>query len=222
MESSRHRRSRRKERRTARLSLAVCLAIAAAAFLVAPPAARSDLVFYDPDFDISMGLLTFQNIEGTDIQPVVYFGGYFSMKNPIFVNSFNVDNIYNIIEAGFGFTDISFDDGSGSTQKELLLTVPFFVDFAYRLRLSERFSLFPFVGSGFVLTDVMERSGVSESSDTKAEINPVIKTGIEFRYLTTRRNALKLKIDYGLLFIEDVPDGYIEFVKIRFPFPFIP
>jgi hypothetical protein len=176
-----------------------------------------NLVFYDPDLDFSMGLLAY-SIPGSPltIHPGPFAAGYFSLRNPILVNYFNLNNVYNILEAGLAINRMDY---MGS--ESLLLTAPILVDFAYRIRFGERFAMLPFVGSGIFLIDTVVEGG----SDPPLQVYPVLKTGVELRYRLKSGVWLKLKGDYGVMFVNDdpnVPDGYAQFLRIRFPVPFIP
>jgi hypothetical protein len=145
--------------------------------------------------------------------PGPFVCGYFSLQNPLMVNYLNINNLYNIVEAGMAVNP--FDRGP---EEGLLLTFPATVDFAYRVRLGERFSLLPFVGTGVNLLKVFD-------SEDPLKVYPVVKTGLELRYRTARGASLKLKLDYGIVFVDDaeeVPEGYMHFFRVRFPAPFIP
>ena len=34
--------------------------------------------------------------------------------------------------------------------------------------------------------------------------------------------ALKVKVSYGIMFVDEIESGFIQFLKVRFPVPFIP
>ncbi len=204
-------------------------AVVAAAVLVllfalsplAPAPAHADLVFYDPDLDISMGMLAY-DIPGLQVlpenmrvhtQPGPFVGGYFSLQNPLLVNYLHIHNLYNIVEAGIAVNRYERGPETG-----LLLSFPVAVDFAYRIRLGERFSLLPFVGTGVTLLKVYD-------SEDPLRVYPLVKTGLELRYRTAGGSSLKLKLDYGIMFVDDleeVPEGYMQFLRVRLPVPFIP
>ena len=183
--------------------------------------AEADLVFYDPDLDISMGMLAY-DIPGLEVlpesmrvytRPGPFVGGYFSLQNPLMVNHLHIHSLYNIFEAGMAVN--RYERGSESG---LLLSFPASVDFAYRIRMGERFSAFPFVSTGITLVKVYD-------SEDPLEVYPLVKAGLELRYRTAGGASLKLKLDYGIMFItdlEEIPEGYMQFLRVRFPVPFIP
>jgi len=188
----------------------------ALAFLLLFPGggAFSDILAYDPEVDISLG--TFSYLMGEEqnapsIKTGPYLGGYLSMKSPIFTYFFNSENVYNIFEAGFSVNEI---EEQSSTY--YLVNIPISVDFAYRIPVLPKFSILPFVGVGLGL------SFNSGGGNTGPPIYTFIKTGVEIRYLMWKDTHLKVKVDYGIAFVNETETGFVPFLRVRFPIPFIP
>lgn len=180
------------------------------------PCIRSfaDILEYDPEVDISLGTFSFlggDDQNAPDIQTGPYLGGYVSMKSPIFTYFFGSENVYNIFEAGLSVNEIRDQYGS-----IYMVTIPASVDFAYRITVLPKFSILPFVGLGLGFT---VNTGQQEEGPT---LYPFIKTGVEIRYLLWEGTHLRFKVDYGIAFVNQVETGFIPFLRVRFPIPFIP
>ncbi len=185
--------------------------------IVCPRPSKASLIFYDPDFDISMSYLGYFAKEGEnspDIRPGIYFGGYLSMKSPLFANYFRTQRIYNIFEAGAALNEITIDTSTGD--RDLLITVPILVDFAYKLNVTKKLLFFPFIGTGFSFTHI---PNIDENS---TNLSPLMTVGAQLKYLVNDRTSLKVKFDYGIALDNRTESGVIQFIKVRFPVPFIP
>jgi len=199
------------------ITVIIILLSAAGLLIIFPPTLRASLIFYDPDFDISMSCLSYFSGEGEnnpDIRPGIYFGGYLSMKSPLFANYFKTLRIYNIFEAGVALNEITIDTGTGD--RELLISVPLVVDFAYRLNITKKLLFFPFIGAGFTFTHI---PNIDENS---TNFSPLMTVGAELKYVVTDTTSLKIKFDYGIALDNRTESGIIQFIKVRFPVPFIP
>jgi len=181
--------------------------------LAKPSTVQANIVLYDPDIDISMGMLYYISAGDDDmpkILPGPYIGGYFSLKSPVFTNYFDIECIYNIVEVGICVNEMG-------DERDLLLTIPLHIDFAYKIRISEKFSFSPFLGTGFSITYFR-----GESEDGSFNLHPVIKIGLELKYKILQHSSLKMKLDYGLIIDDRAEREYIRFLKLKFPVPFIP
>jgi hypothetical protein len=182
--------------------------------LLLPSIAQSDILEYDPELDMALGIFDFFTGEGTNapvIKPGPYFGAYLSMKSPIFTYFFNSENIYNIFELGCAVNEMKEEFGSF-----YMVNVPLSVDFAYNLDLFPKFAILPFVGFGVgLIFNPHEPAG-------GVPLYPFIKTGVEIRYLMWKGTHLRFKIDYGIAFVNEAEEGFVPFLKVRFPIPFIP
>jgi len=163
--------------------------------LIAPVRSRGDIIFYDPDVDISVGLFNyFINADDItpDIKPGIYVGAYLSLKSPFFSDFFNTERLYSIFEAGVALSDIENESAS-------FITIPLHVDLAYRMRIRPKLHLLPFIGTGLHIT-----------------YN-------ELRWGAYKNTTIKLvKLNYGLIFDGRVQSGYVQYLQLRFPIPFIP
>jgi hypothetical protein len=182
--------------------------------LLFPSLAHSDILEYDPELDIALGMFDYFTGEGANvpaIKPGPYLGAYLSMKSPIFAYFFDSENIYNIFELGCAVNEINEEFGSF-----YIVNIPLSVDFAYSLNLFPKFSILPFVGFGFGLNIF------SGEHDAGIPLYPFIKTGVEIRYLMWKGTHLRFKIDYGIAFVNEAESGFVPFLRVRFPIPFIP
>lgn len=181
--------------------------------LLLPLPVSGGIVFYNPDIDISLAI--FDYIGNDDSFPVVhpgfYLGAYLSMKSPFFTNYFNARRIHTIIETGLALNEIEREN----MENDLLFSIPLQFDLAYRVDLTKRLSFAPFLGTGLNLM-------YNEGFEVPLHINFVLQTGLELRYFLWKETWLKLKLDYGILFENRVERGYIQFIKIKMPLPFIP
>ena len=204
----------RKRNRQANIKRLFLLIVPAVLLLFPLQGAFADLLEYDPEVDISLGTFSYflgEDQNGPNIKTGPYLGGYLSMKSPIFSYFFSSENVYNIFEAGFSLNEIE-----EPSDKYYLLNFPFSVDFAYGISVSPKFSILPFVGAGF---------GAIVNTRYGAEGVPLytfVKTGVEIRYLMWDKTHLRVKIDYGISFINEVETGFVPFLRVRFPIPFIP
>ncbi len=206
-----------RQKRNRILISGILLLLAAGLLTISPVTAKCSLIFYDPDFDISMGSISYFAGSGENnpvISPGIYFGGYLGMKSPLFANYFKTQRIYNIFEVGLALNEITMDPDSGD--RELLITVPLLIDFAYRLNITKKFLFLPFAGMGFSFTHIPH---ISENS---TNISPLITVGAQLKYLITDTTSLKLQFDYGIALDNRTDSGIIQFIKVRFPVPFIP
>ena len=97
-----------------------------------------------------------------------------------------------------------------------IINVPVSVDFAYKFELFPKFSILPFVGLGVGL------NFSSRGPEEGFPLYPFIKTGVELRYLMWEDTHLRFKIDYGIAFVSEDETGFVPFLRVRFPIPFIP
>ncbi|UCB46851.1 MAG: hypothetical protein JSV25_05370 [Spirochaetota bacterium] len=182
--------------------------------LLFPSLACPDIFEYDPELDVALGMLGYFQGDGENvpsIKPGPYIGAYLSMKSPIFVYFFNSENVYNMFEAGVAVNEIKEQVGSS-----YIVNIPVSVDFAYSFEAFPKFSILPFVGFGVGLNLSSRGSGES------FPLYPFVKTGFELRYLLWEDTHLRFKLDYGIAFISEVETGFIPFLKVRFPLPFLP
>jgi len=192
--------------------LFVCL------FAALPFPVFADLSYYDPDFDVSMGLFhyTSKDIEEADVYPGLYFGGYYSGKSFLLTNYFNTKQLYTIYEAGIVQNGIDIPDYENENMEgAVITTIPLHADLAFRIRVTRRFFLSPFVGTGIHFV-------YCEPAEDQFRVHPVLQFGAEFRYRLWSRTSLKLKFDYGYAFDSRYETGFIRYLRVRFPFPFIP
>ena len=181
--------------------------------------ASSNIILYDPEIDVSMSLYQ-PMINSGDTAPNigmgVYFGGYLSRKSRFFTDYFNAERIYTIFEAGFAVNPIQDEDS-------YYVTIPFHVDFAYRIG-QGRFSFLPFVGLGMNVTfnDYLSDPSYNESFKDGPNGAFSVGTGFELRWKILTYSALRLKFDYGILFDGRVESGYMYYMRLRIPIPFIP
>jgi hypothetical protein len=174
---------------------------------------------YDPEIDISLGLINYMytpiDLESptADLPEIgmgLYGGGYLGLKSPLFTFFFNTENIYTTYEAGLAFNRL----GAG----DLLISVPLVVDLSYRLSLFRRkkFALQPFAGTG------VDMIGSNRDNTFVWQIHYLVNAGLEIRYVAWDNTTLKIKASYGIIFVDDLESGFMHFIKVRFPVPFIP
>jgi hypothetical protein len=179
-----------------------------------PSVSHADIIAYDPELDIVLGTFSYLTGDGPnmpDFRTGPYFGGYLSMKSPIFVYFFDTENVYNIFEAGFAVNEIVEPDKS-----YYIINIPVSVDFAYCIPLFSKFSVLPFVGLGLGLSIGTAREGEGPP------IYPFFKTGVELRYLLWDGTHMRIKIDYGVALVNEIETGAMPFLRVRIPIPFIP
>jgi len=177
-----------------------------------PSEAMGDIAQYDTDIDISVSTFNYMFKESdniTDIKTGLYFGLYLSFKSPIFINYFDLENIYNVIELGSSFNEIN-------STSNYIVSFPLFFDFAYKIAFLKKLSFFPSFGLGFntVINNDKEHDIM--------RIDTLVKSGIELKYLVWEETYLKLKLDYGIFFDNTLNSGMGYFLKIRIPFIFLP
>lgn len=176
--------------------------------------AFADILTYDPEIDMVLGTFSFFGGPEKNMPPIKtgpYLGGYLSMKSPIFTYFFNTENVYNFFEVGCSVNEIEEQYGSS-----YIVNVPISVDFAYKIPILPKFSILPFVGFGLGLNFGPRQEGEG------LPLYPFIKTGIELRYLMWKGTHMRVKVDYGVAFVNEVETGVIPFLRVRFPIPFIP
>jgi hypothetical protein len=185
-----------------------------------PADSRADIILYDPQVDISMSIYYPLFNEGDiapNIRPGIYFGGYFSRRSRFFSDYFNSERVYTIFEAGVAVNPIENEDS-------LFITIPLHVNFAYRIGRGSKFSFLPFVGTGLNITynDYLSNPQYNEIFRDRPYLGAVLALGFELRWPILKRSALRVKVDYGLVFDGRVTSGYTQFLRIRLPLPFIP
>lgn len=195
------------------------LITAALFFQLAANWATADLVLYDPEIDVSMSLYKpMINSDDTapDIAMGVYFGGYLSRKSRFFTDYFNAERIYTIFEGGIAINPIREEDSN-------YVTIPLQVDIAYRIG-SGRLSFLPFISLGlnFTFNSYLSDPAYNESFKDGPHAAFSVGTGFELRWTILTYSALRLKFDYGILFDGRVESGYMPYVRLRLPLPFIP
>jgi hypothetical protein len=181
--------------------------------------AVADLILYDPEIDVSISLykpLINEGDTAPDIGMGVYFGGYLSRKSRFFTDYFNAERIYTIIEGGIAINPIQDEDSN-------YVTVPIHVDIAYRIG-SGKFSFLPFisVGLNFTFNSYLNDPAYNESFRDGPNGAFSVGTGFELRRTILTYSALRLKFDYGFLFDGRVESGYMHYMRLRMPLPFIP
>jgi hypothetical protein len=167
---------------------------------------------YEPDIDVSVGTFNYLFNEGDSVPDIgtgMFFSGYLSMKSPLFTFFFNTKNIYSTYEAGFVYN-------KGVSDDVYLISIPATVELSYRIPLSRRFSLHPFVGTGI--------DTVKSPDDGNVDWNVyyLLDGGLEIKYKIWQDTFLKLKFTYGMVFVDSLTSGYAHYIKVRFPVPFIP
>ena len=174
---------------------------------------------YDPEIDISVGVINYMYTPMDLASPTanlpelsmgLYGGGYLGLKSPLFTFFFNADNMYTTYEAGVAYNQIGT---SG-----YFISVPLTVDLAYRISLfkKKKFALQPFVGTGF---DVIISS---ENNNSFLQAHYLVNAGLEIKYFAWGDTPLKIKASYGVIFVDDLESGFMHFIKVRFPVPFLP
>jgi hypothetical protein len=186
---------------------------------ILPGTGTAAITDYDPEIDISVGLLNYMYTPLDLKSPTanlpelgmgLYAGGYLGLKSPLFTFFFNSQNIRTTYEAGVAFNQI----GAGN----YFISIPLIVDLSYRISLfkKKKFALQPFVGSGF---DVVRSS---ENNDSFWQVHYLVNAGLEIKYFAWDNTSLKIKASYGIIFVDDLESGFMHFIKVRFPVPFIP
>jgi hypothetical protein len=167
---------------------------------------------YEPDIDVSAGTFNYFFNEGDDAPDIgtgVFFSGYLSMKSPLFTFFFNTKNIYSTYEAGFACNRVG-------NEGYYVISIPATVELSCRIPLSRRVSLHPFVGTG--LDTVNSRYNGMDNWN----LYYLFDGGLEVKYSLWRDTFLKLKVTYGIVFVDTLTSGYAHFLRVRFPVPFIP
>jgi len=186
-----------------------------------PTAAPDSATDYDIDIDVCLSSYSYIFNESDiryhesmgddlpDIKTGVYFGGYMSGKNRLLSFFFNLKNVYSMYEFGCALNPLGNEDRT-------LLSIPLTYDLAYRIGLSERVGLFPFVGGGLNLIRI------EYNNSPQWQFFYMVETGLEVKYRIWDTTHLKLRISYGVVFLDQVQIGYMHIIKVRFPVPFIP
>lgn len=186
-------------------------------------AVQAEILDYDRDRDVDISMGTFnyffnkndielEKIQGGSLPEIgtgIFVGGYISSRNRLLAFFFKTDKLYTIYEAGLAINYINNEDS-------YILSFPLTADLAYKIPLSRKLALFPYAGTGF---DFIR----SENNDEATwQLYYLIETGFEVKYSLWSNTKLKMRATYGVLFIDQVESGYMHFLKIRFPIPFIP
>ena len=206
---------RQKQNRILKLSILFLVG----AVLFSPCRTRADLILYDPEIDVSMSLykpLINEGDTAPDISMGIYFGGYMSRKSRFFTDYFNAERIYTIFETGMAINPIRNESSN-------YVTVPMQVDLAYRIG-SGKFSFLPFLSFGlnFTFNDYLSDPAYNESFKDGPNAAFSAGAGFELRWAVMKRSRLRLKFDYGILFDGRVESGYMTYMRLRMPIPFIP
>ena len=210
--------TRQKQNKT--LSCCALFLIGTALFFpLAANRAAADLILYDPAIDVSMSLykpLINESDRAPDIGMGVYFGGYLSRKSRFFTDYFNAERIYTIFEGGVAINPIQNEDSN-------YITIPLQVAIACRIG-SAKFSFLPFisVGLNFTFNRYLNDPAYNESFRDGPNGAFSMGTGFELRRTILKYSALRLKFDYGILFDGRVESGYMPYMRLRMPLPFIP
>lgn len=174
---------------------------------------------YDPEIDISVGIMNYMYTPTDLASPTanlpklkmgLYGGAYLGLKSPLFTFFFNSKNMYTTYEAGVAVNQIGANN--------YFISIPLTIDLSYRISLfkKKKFALQPFIGSGF---DVIRSN---ENNTTSWQVHYLINAGLEIKYFAWDDTSLKIKASYGILFVDDLESGFLQFIKVRFPVPFIP
>jgi hypothetical protein len=186
-----------------------------AAVLLNPQAGRRALGAvsdYDPDIDVSAGTFNYFFNDGDgapSIRTGIFFSGYLSMKSPLFTFFFNTKNIYSTYEAGLAYNTVE----SGSYY---VISIPATVELSYRIPVFKRLSVYPFVGTGLDTVNNLY-NGMNNWN-----FYYLFDGGLEIKYSLWQDTFLKLKVTYGVVFVDTLASGYAHFIRVRFPVPFIP
>lgn len=181
---------------------------------------QGDIIFYDPEIDISLGMFNYLFNEDDIVPPIepgIYFGGYFSLKSRFFSDFFNTEKLYSIFEAGVAISGIENEDVA-------FITIPLHVDIGYQIRLLKKLYFLPTVGTGLHITynESLGDPAYSDQFKDEPHLSPIIGTGFELKWAVFKNSSLKVKFNYGLIFDGRVQSGYAQYFQIRFPVPFIP
>jgi hypothetical protein len=178
---------------------------------------------FEPDTDVDIALGTFnyffnysdreyEEAQGRtlpDIGTGIYFGAYMSSRSRLFTFFFNARNFYSIYEAGVALNMIQDTDS-------FALSVPLTYDLAYRLRVGRKSALYPFAGTGVNVVRTKQTDGYDW------QLYFLVEMGAELKYALWTNTNLKFRATYGLMFIDNVPSGFMHVLKVRFPVPFLP
>lgn len=181
--------------------------------ILLPFRAIGGLTYYSPDIDVSLAVYGYldKNEPFPVVYPGPYLGAYLSMLSPFLSNYFNTRSIYTVVETGLAVNEVERD----YRENDLLFSIPLYYNLSYRVTITKRLSMAPSAGTGM---NIMYNSGF----ERPLHINLVLQTGLEFRYLIWENTCLKLRFDYGVILENRVQKGYIPYIKIKMPFPFIP
>ena len=176
---------------------------------VIPITLQASIGDYNPGVDIDFGNLFLMMRENDSIMPIpgFYYGGHLIMESPILKNNFDTKNIYTIYNLG-----LSGVKGPGSTYVVLLSGM---IEMGYNLKVFKKFNMMFFGGWGFNFIPV-------NYSFIKRSLFLTLNGGIFLRYKLWRDCYLKLKLEAGMLYGSQLDNGYMTYVRIIWPIPFIP
>ena len=186
---------------------------------ILPAALLGAITDYDPEIDISVGIINYMYTpmdlasSTTDLPNLkmgYYGGGYLGLKSPLFTFFFNSENVYTTYEAGVAINQIG--------DSNYFISIPVTIDLSYRFSLfkKKKFLLQPFIGSG---VDVIRSS---KNNTANWQVHYLVDAGLEIKYFAWKDTSLKIKASYGVIFVDDLDSGFMHFIKVRFPVPFIP
>jgi hypothetical protein len=167
---------------------------------------------YEADFDVSAGTFNYLFNKGDEVPDMgtgVFFSAYLSMKSPLFTFFFNTKNVYSTYEAGVVYNEAVSED-------VYLVSIPATVELSYRIPLSRRWSIHPFVGTGL---DTVKNP---DDGGGKWNLYYLLDGGLEIKYGMWKDTYLKLKVTYGMVFVDSLTSGYAHYIRVRLPVPFIP
>lgn len=206
------------QKRSKYLYLVITIIITAVFIHLRHDSAEGAIFDYDPDIDISMGMYDYfytsydlktQGSSLAEIKPGIYFGGYMGLRSPLFTFFFNSSNIYTTYEAGIALNRVG--------QSDYYISIPLIVDLGYSFSFfKKKVAIYPFVGTGFNIVKS------AHNNETLWQVYLLADTGLEIKYYAWENTALKVKVSYGIMFINEIESGFIQFLKVRFPVPFIP
>ena len=78
------------------------------------------------------------------------------------------------------------------------------------------------MGLNFTFNRYLNDPAYNESFRDGPNVAFSMGTGFELRRTILKYSALRLKFDYGILFDGRVESGYMPYMRLRMPLPFIP
>lgn len=173
---------------------------------------HASLSSLNPDYDVAIGSFSYL-FNAQDSPPPIktglYMGAYMNMKSPFFTFFFNAKNLYSTYEAGIALNRIDVEDFYA-------ISFPLTLDLSYRIPIFRRFAVFPFFGTGLDLLNMRY------DREDHLSLYYFFDTGLELKYEVWKDTYIKIKATYGIIFVESARSGYVHFIKLRFPLPFIP